>query len=70
MDKLIITEKVLRDMIELMLDMQDSATRYDIINRLYKADNNDIGSLVLNSDVCKALFGSKESEIDDDISDR
>jgi hypothetical protein len=70
MDKLIITEKVLRDMIELMLDMQDSATRYDIINRLYRADNNDIGSLVLNRDVCKALFGSKESETDDDLSNR
>ena len=70
MDKLIITEKVLRDMVELMLDMQDSATRYDIINRLYRADNNGIGSLVLNGDVCKALFGSKESEIDDDLSDR
>lgn len=70
MDNLMITEKVLRDMTELMLDLQDGATRYDIINSLYRAQSDDTDTLFLSKEMCKALFGGKESEIDDDISDR
>ena len=68
MEKIIISENALRDMTELLLDMQDSATRYDIISRIYR--NSTDSFLHISEDVCEAIFGKKESETNDDISDR
>lgn len=68
MEKVIVTEQAIRDMTELLLDMQDSATRYDIISRIYRSSKDS--GLYICDEVCKAIFGEKRSETNDDISDQ
>jgi hypothetical protein len=68
MEKIIISENALRDMAEMLLDMQDSATRYDIISRIYRTSKGS--GLYIPDEECEAIFGKKESETNDDISDR
>lgn len=68
MEKVIVTEQAIRDMTELLLDMQDSATRYDIISRIYHSSKES--GLFISDEVCKAIFGKKEGEANDDISDQ
>lgn len=67
MEKIIISENALREMAEMLLDMQDSATRYDIISRIYRTSKES--GLFISDEVCKAIFGIKEGESNDNISD-
>lgn len=68
MEKVIVTEQAIRDMTELLLDMQDSATRYDIISKIYRTSKES--GLYISDEVCRAIFGGKEDIANDDISDR
>lgn len=68
MEKIIISENALRDITEMLLDMQDSATRYDIISRIYRTSKES--GLFISDEVCQAIFGKRESETNDDISDQ